>query len=32
MGADAFPQQPISETESRRRNVDGPDEWRRFDD
>lgn len=32
MGADAFPPQPISEAESRRRNVDGPEEWRRFDD
>lgn len=31
-GAQAFPAQPISEEESRRRNVAGPDEWRRFDD
>lgn len=31
-GADAYPPQPISEKESRRRNVAGMDEWRRFDD
>jgi NAD(P)H dehydrogenase (quinone) len=32
VGAAAFPPQPISEAESRRRNVAGPEEWRRFDD
>jgi NAD(P)H dehydrogenase (quinone) len=32
MGAEAFPPQPVSEKESRRRNVTGPHEWRKFDD
>jgi NAD(P)H dehydrogenase (quinone) len=32
MGADAFRPQPISEAESCQRNVEGPEEWRRFDD
>ncbi|HEY0757918.1 MAG TPA: flavodoxin family protein [Acidisarcina sp.] len=32
LGADQFPPQPISESESRRRNIVGMDEWRRFDD
>ncbi|MFT4436540.1 flavodoxin family protein [Caballeronia sp. 15715] len=32
MGAEAFPPQPVSESESRRRNVAGMQEWRRFDD
>jgi NAD(P)H dehydrogenase (quinone) len=31
MGAQAYPAQPITESESRRRNIAGPDEWRRFD-
>jgi NAD(P)H dehydrogenase (quinone) len=32
LGAEAFPPQPVSESESRRRNIVGMDEWRRFDD
>ncbi|WP_295993797.1 flavodoxin family protein [Rugamonas sp.] len=32
LGAQAFPAQPVSEAESRRRNIAGPDEWRRFKD
>jgi NAD(P)H dehydrogenase (quinone) len=32
MGAEAFPPQPLSEAESRRRNLAGPEEWRRFED
>ncbi|UPG92723.1 flavodoxin family protein [Luteibacter aegosomatissinici] len=32
IGADAYPPQRISEEESRRRNIAGADEWRRFDD
>jgi NAD(P)H dehydrogenase (quinone) len=32
MGAEAFPPQRVSESESRRRNVAGPEEWRRFED
>lgn len=31
-GVEAYPPQPVSENESRRRNIAGPDEWRRFDD
>jgi NAD(P)H dehydrogenase (quinone) len=32
MGAERFPPQRISESESRRRNVAGPEEWRKFQD
>lgn len=32
LGAAAFPPQPISESESQRRNIAGLEEWRRFDD
>jgi len=31
-GSQAFPPQPVSAAETRRRNVAGVDEWRRFDD
>jgi NAD(P)H dehydrogenase (quinone) len=31
-GAQTFPPQPIAESEARRRNVAGLDEWRQFDD
>lgn len=31
-GSEKFPPQPISEEEARRRNIAGPDEWRKFDD
>ncbi len=30
--AQDFPPQPIGDAEARRRNLAGPDEWRRFDD
>jgi NAD(P)H dehydrogenase (quinone) len=32
IGAAAYPAQPITEGEARRRNIAGPDEWRRSDD
>ena len=32
LGAEAFPSHRISESESRRRNIAGPEEWVRFDD
>ncbi len=32
LGATAFPALPVSESESRRRNIAGPAEWDRFDD
>jgi len=32
LGAQAFPAQPVSAAETRRRNIAGLDEWRRFDD
>jgi NAD(P)H dehydrogenase (quinone) len=32
VGAERFPPQPVSESESRRRNLAGMEEWRRFDD
>jgi NAD(P)H dehydrogenase (quinone) len=32
LGAQAFPAQPVSAAETRRRNIAGVEEWRRFDD
>jgi NAD(P)H dehydrogenase (quinone) len=32
LGAEAFPPQPISESEARRRNLAGSGEWRQFED